>query len=137
MDTRMSAEWAYFGACAAAFGIRSLVFAPLDAGPGEASFGFYATEPYAFDATGLAFIARQAGSVLQEAEYHDELLRGMQAVRAGLRTRSVIDQAAGIIMAERSCSPEAAFAELRRRSNHENVKLAEVARELVSEQSSG
>jgi AmiR/NasT family two-component response regulator len=49
----------------------------------------------------------------------------------------VIDQAAGIIMAERSCSPEAAFAELRRRSNHGNVKLAEVARELVSEQSSG
>jgi hypothetical protein len=132
-DTRMSAGWGHFAACAAAFGIRSVVFEPAGAGPADATFGFYATEPYAFDGSELAFIARQAGAALQEADYHDELMRGVYAVRAGLETRSVIDQATGIIMAERSCSAEAAFAELRMRSNHGNLKLAEVARNLVRE----
>jgi hypothetical protein len=132
-DTRMSAEWRHFGAAAAAFGIRSVVFGPASAGPEDAVFGFYATEPYAFDRPELAFIARQAGAVLQDAGYYDELVQGMHAMRAGLETRGVIDQAAGIIMAEQSCSAEEALAELRRRSSHGNLKLAEVARKLVSE----
>lgn len=137
VDTRMSAEWGYFGIYAAAFGIRSVVFEPLNAGPADATFGFYGTEPYALNGGDLALIARQAGTVVAEAEQYRELASSVHAIRAGLDSRSIIDQAAGIIMAERSCSPEAALAELRRRSNYENVRLAEVARRLVSRQSRG
>lgn len=135
-DTRMSAEWGHFGICAAAFGIRSLVFEPLNADPADATFGFYSTEPHAFDGGDLALIARQAETVMAESEQYRELGRSVHALRARLDSRSIIDQAAGIIMAERSCSPEVALAELRRRSNHENLRLAEVARRLVSGQSS-
>jgi hypothetical protein len=137
VDTRTTEEWGQFGIYAAAFGIRSVVFEPLNVGPADATFGFYSTEPYAFDGADLALIARQAGTVVEEAEHYRELARSVHALRAGLDSRSVIDQAAGIIMAERSCSPEAALAELRRRSNHENLRLAEVAKRLVSGQSPG
>jgi hypothetical protein len=137
VDTLMSAEWGHFGTYAAAFGIRSVVFEPLNAGPADATFGFYSTEPSAFDGGDLALIARQAGTVVEEAENYRELARSVHAIRAGLDSRSIIDQAAGIIMAERSCSPEAALAELRKRSNQQNVRLAEVARRLVSGQSPG
>ena len=132
-DTRTSAEWGHFAAAAAAFGIRSVLFEPAAAGPADATFGFYAAQPYEFGGSEPAFIAWQAGAVLQDADYYDELMRGAHAIRAALNTRSVIDQATGIIMAERSCSPEAALAELRRRSNHGNQKLADVARDLVGE----
>jgi hypothetical protein len=136
-DTRRSAEWGRFGACAAALGIRSVAFEPVRAGPADVTLGCYATEPCAFDPSALALIARQTGQVLQQSEHYRELTGSVHAFRAGLGSRSVIDQAAGIIMAEQSCSPEAAFAELRRRSNDENLKLAELARRLVSGQSPG
>jgi hypothetical protein len=135
VDTRTSAEWGQFGMHATAFGIRSVVFEPLNAGVADATFGFYSTEPGAFDGADLALIAAESGTVVEEAEHYRELARSVHALRAGLDSRSIIDQAAGIIMAERSCSAEAALAELRRRSNHENLRLAEVARRLVSGQS--
>jgi len=137
MDTRTSAEWPHFGTSAAAFGIRSVVFEPLNVGRADATFGFYGTEPHAFDGGDLALIARQAGRVVEDAEHFRELASSVHAFRAGLDSRSIIDQAAGIIMAERSCSAEAALAELRSRSNHGNLKLADVARDLVSGHSSG
>ena len=131
-DTLRPAKWRAFGASAAGFGIRSVVIEPITAGGLRATFGFYATWPYAFDERDLALIAQQTGSVLRDAERHEELVSGVRELRSSLRARSVIDQATGILMAERSCSAEMAFAELRRISNQENVKLGEVARKLVS-----
>lgn len=131
-DTLRPGKWRAFGASATGFGIRSVVIEPITAGDLRATFGFYATWPYAFDERDLALIARQTGSVLRDAERNEELVNGVRELRASLRARSVIDQATGILIAERSCSAEAAFAELRRISNQGNVKLAEVARQLVS-----
>jgi hypothetical protein len=131
-DTLWPGRWQAFGASAAGFGIRSVVIEPVPAGAARAAFGFYATWPHAFDERELALIGRQAGAVLRDAERHEDLLSGMRELRASLQSRSVIDQATGILMAERSCSAEATFAELRRLSNQRNVKLTEVARQLIS-----
>lgn len=46
-------------------------------------------------------------------------------------TRSVIDQAKGIVMAGTGCTAEEAFAILREFSNRQNVKVNELARRLV------
>lgn len=134
-DTLRPGSWLAFGTSAAGFGIRSAVIEPMPAGPLQAAFGFYATWPHAFDERDLALIARQAGAVVDAAERHEGLLSRVRELRATLQARSVIDQATGIVMAERSCSAEAAFAELRRLSNQGNVKLAEVARQLISARS--
>lgn len=53
-------------------------------------------------------------------------------LRAAMTSRAVIDQAIGIIMAQRRCDPETAFGVLRRISNERNVKLREVAENLVN-----
>jgi PAS domain S-box-containing protein len=47
------------------------------------------------------------------------------------KTRSVIDQAKGIVMVAAECDADEAFAILRRCSSDENVKLNELARRLV------
>jgi transcriptional regulator with GAF, ATPase, and Fis domain len=50
-----------------------------------------------------------------------------------LRSRSVIDRAIGIIMAESRCDADQAFATLRRASNNRNIKLRDLATEIVTQ----
>lgn len=48
-----------------------------------------------------------------------------------LQSRAAIDRAVGIIMAESRCTPDEAFATLSRASNNRNVKLRDLAAEIV------
>lgn len=52
-------------------------------------------------------------------------------LRRALTSRATIDQAIGIVMAERRCTPEEAFNVLRTLSQDANVRLADVALALV------
>lgn len=52
-------------------------------------------------------------------------------LEAAMATRKVIDQAVGIMMAKNGCSADEAFAHLRRASQNRNVKLRDIAAELV------
>jgi hypothetical protein len=49
-----------------------------------------------------------------------------------LPSRAVIDQAIGIVMAESRCDAEQAFAALTRASNNRNMKLRDLATEIVT-----
>lgn len=55
-----------------------------------------------------------------------------QQLRSSLASRAVIDQAIGILMAEQRCTAEEAFAILRTASNNRNVKLRDVAADIVT-----
>lgn len=52
-------------------------------------------------------------------------------LRRALSSRAAIEQAKGIVMADRRCSPDEAFDVLRNLSTDTNVRLAEVALALV------
>jgi AmiR/NasT family two-component response regulator len=52
-------------------------------------------------------------------------------LRRALTSRATIDQAKGIIMAERRCTPEAAFDLLARLSQDTHVRVVDVAAALV------
>jgi len=54
-----------------------------------------------------------------------------EQLHAALASRSAIDQASGILMGQRHCSRDEAFDMLRRLSQHNNRKLAELAVEMV------
>jgi hypothetical protein len=53
-------------------------------------------------------------------------------LRVALSSRTVIDQAIGILMAQQQCSTEDAFAILRQASQGRNIKLREVAAQIVA-----
>jgi hypothetical protein len=57
----------------------------------------------------------------------------IDTLKEALRTRTVIGQATGIIMAERGMSAQAAFAHLVTTSSHTNVKIREIAARMVDE----
>jgi AmiR/NasT family two-component response regulator len=66
------------------------------------------------------------------ARYRAAVLEAEQ-LREAMRSRAVIEQAKGVLMARRRCSPDEAFDVLREVSQTSNTKLREVARALVEE----
>lgn len=60
-----------------------------------------------------------------------------EKLRYALEHRAVIDQAKGILMASRKITAEQAFAVLAKQSQHENIKLRDLAAGLVDRASSG
>ena len=70
-------------------------------------------------------------SFLALAESHDSLAAEVRDLRRTLDSRPTIDQAKGIIMADRRCDPDEAFEVLRKLSMDTNVRVADVAAALV------
>lgn len=76
---------------------------------------------------------------LQSGRSERELLHEVAYARllARLDTMPVIEQAKGILMAESRCSPDEAFAMLRAASQRSNVKIRNLAEQIVSRVSGG
>ena len=62
---------------------------------------------------------------------YEQLTHEVTHLRRALKTRPTIDQAKGILMAQRHCDEAAAFAVLRKMSQDNNVPLADVAAAIV------
>jgi AmiR/NasT family two-component response regulator len=78
-----------------------------------------------------ALLAGQAAIAVTAALRHYDEITLSDHLRIALSSRSVIDQAIGIVMAQRRCGPEEAFATLRMISQRRNIKLRTIAAELV------
>jgi hypothetical protein len=130
-DTR----WPRFGPAVARLGVNSALSLPLMLG--EQVVGAIDTYAYSLDAfaehavaIGAMFAGPAAVSVynawlLMEARYHAEQLQ------RALGSRSVIDQAIGIIRSQSGASAQEAFGRLVKISQSENVKLHVIAEQLV------
>ncbi|GAA1634993.1 GAF and ANTAR domain-containing protein [Actinoplanes couchii] len=75
--------------------------------------------------------ARYAAVALANAHLYDTTAGLARQMQAAMESRAVIEQAKGIIMGERRCSPDEAFAILTRVSQDSNRKLRDVASALV------
>ena len=73
------------------------------------------------------------GRARREVLHHSEFAR----LAAKMDTMPVIEQAKGIVMAQRRCGPEEAFDLLRQVSQRTNVKLHVLAAQLVKAIASG
>jgi GAF domain-containing protein len=134
-DTSGPERWDGFSARAAANGIRSSLSVPL-AGEGiSGALNLYALVP---DAFGDAEIARaqtfaasaSAALALAARQASSAALTGQ--LREALASRAMIDQALGIIMAQERCTSDQAFAVLGNASQNRNVKLRDIARQIVT-----
>jgi hypothetical protein len=56
----------------------------------------------------------------------------MKRLEARLASLPVIEQAKGILMARQGCDPDEAFDVLRRASHRKNLKVRELAKEIVA-----
>jgi GAF domain-containing protein len=99
------------------------------------ALNMYALEPDAFDddSTVLAqTFAGYAAVALANAHLYDATTTLAQQLQVAMESRAVIEQAKGIIMSERHCGADQAFAILSSISQDTNRKLREVAAALVA-----
>ena len=135
-DTREKARWPAFEAQAAAHGIRSCLALPLNVdGKPAGALNLYSRQASAFGAAearqaeNFAENASGALSLAMRLASHAALI---EQLRSSLSSRTVIDQALGIIMAREQCNQARAFAILRSASQNSNVKLRDIAGAVVT-----
>ncbi|TDC48727.1 ANTAR domain-containing protein [Jiangella ureilytica] len=137
VDQESDPRWPEYRVHAVALGVRSSLSLPLVVnGDVIGAMNLYDfDEPEAFDIQNrrrAETFATQASTALALAlrQVHDAELA--EQMEQALATRSVIDQAIGIVMAQQRCSAEQAFATLRKHSQNNNLKLRTVAERMVA-----
>lgn len=136
-DTTAESRWPDYIRAALAEGLRCSLSLPLTVG----SDTLGALNIYGFGSPGLfagpvrrrlELLAAQGAGTLHIATRRAKDAALLQQMEEALLSRTVIDQALGIIMAQQQCSAEDAFGLLRRQSQTSNRRLREVAADLVS-----
>lgn len=133
VDLADDPRWPKFGPAAADAGIRSVLAFRLSDRPVSA-LNLYAHLPAAFGATdrakGLIF-ATLAGLALDAAGERADDDDRVANLLVALKTRELIGQAQGILIERERITGEQAFGVLRRASQFLNIKVREVAQNLV------
>jgi GAF domain-containing protein len=130
-------RWGSFASHAVSYGARSSLSLPLLVnGQSQGALNLYSPQQNAFgpeQQRSAEIFAIQASMVLTAILRQTQQVRLTDQLRDALATRSQIDQAIGILMAQQRCDHDAAFNILRDSSQHQNRKLREVAAEIVKD----
>jgi hypothetical protein len=132
------ARWQHFSRTAAELGVCSSlsVHVPTDVDQVAASLNFYARRRLELDAKQQRVAegyAEQLAAALQSVEAFRSTAKLAADMAEAMRSRAVIEQAKGILMADHQIKADEAFERLVQLSQHANMKLREVAQRLVSE----
>lgn len=135
-DQQADERWVQYRSAALGRGVRSSLSLPffVDGAPAGALNLYDGKGPDAFNDAARkraeVFAVQAATAVALSQQLRTQERRSGQAAEA-LRSRSAIDQALGILMAQEQCDAETALGLLRRHSQTTNQKLRDVAVRLV------
>jgi hypothetical protein len=127
-------RWPRFGPEAEAKGVHSVLALPLLFNGAPGALNLYGREPQAFgviDRGRGLLLAAMAELAFSSAKTHEDEERRTANLHTALATREMIGQAQGILMERERISPDQAFDILRRASQHLNIKLRDIAQNLV------
>jgi GAF domain-containing protein len=128
-------RWPEFSTAAAKAGVQSVLAVPLVANSHPlGALNLYSKSPRGYDddaeETALLF-SEQAAVACANAEVYWRTFTLTENLREALESRDVIGQAKGILMVRRNCTSDAAFEALRKASQHRNIKLRDIAEQVV------
>jgi len=130
-------RWPAYVARTIPLGVRGSLSVPLGIEAGVVgALNIYATAARAFDdeAVDLAIeLAEYAGIVATTADQYNRATSLAEQMQRAMESRAVIEQAKGILMAQRHCSADEAFEVLVRLSQETHRKLRELAEALVAQ----
>ncbi|MEU4695332.1 GAF and ANTAR domain-containing protein [Actinoplanes sp. NPDC023714] len=134
-DIPAERRWPGWQQHAGSVGVHSALSVGLPIGESvTGALNVYATAPRAFDAGSVALaetFADYAAVCLANAHLYDTTAALARQMQVAMESRAVIEQAKGIIMSQRHCTADEAFAILSKASQSANRKLREVAVTLV------
>lgn len=135
-DLSVESRWENYPSIAMGHGIAAVLSLPLlVADKPIGVLNLYAGQAHAFgprDRQLALLLAGQATIAVTAALRNYDEITLTDHLRIALESRSIIDQAIGIIIGQRRCTPVEAFAVLRAVSQRRHVKLRVVAAELVA-----
>lgn len=140
-DLASDHRWPRFAAAAFNAGYRSCLFLPLPTHSGSAAaFTLFSTQPDAFGSTSydvVLLFALNAGVAFDNVQLFNDSQHLIEHLRTALTTRTVIGQAQGLLMQRYAITSSVAFDVLKRSSQDGNVKLRELAHQLVDAHNNG
>lgn len=135
-DLETETRWDGYPAHALALGVRSSLSMPLIvSGESIGALNLYGHEPDVFLGSRGAhpeLFAAQAASALALVLRDIRQRTVSDQLEQALASRTVIDQAIGLLMGQQRCNAVVAFALLRARSQHSNRKLRDVAADIIA-----
>lgn len=124
-----------YAAAVASYGVRSVLSLPFHLqGEARAALNLYSDLPHKFDERAQAKargFTREISQALRLAVRFSLHTDSAANLRATLESRTIIDIAVGVVMAQNRCSQEAAVRILTDASSNSNTKLRDIARSLV------
>jgi GAF domain-containing protein len=128
-------RWPDFVVDARANNIRSFLAAPmLLRGEAIGALNLYSSKPSGFTALDdvlIALFTGQAAIALANAKMYADAVQLTRQLEEAIASRSTIEQAKGVLMARTGVTSEEAFAVLRKDSQHRNIKLRVLAKEVI------
>jgi GAF domain-containing protein len=135
-DVQDDDRWPEYSSAAFTQGVRSVLALPFELeGETKAALVLYSRRPQRFEARDLEFAedyVSQTSLALRLAVRFAHYSETAANLRATLESRTVIDMAVGIIMAQNRCSQHDAFEILKTASSTRNSKLHDVAAAVVN-----
>ena len=134
-DLAADPRWPSVGPLAAGHGVRAVLGVPIDLRDGPmGTLNVYAAHPRGWDDSDVAAIqayTRVIASLLRSAVQAHVSGRAATQLQRALDSRSLIEQAKGVLMERRGLDQQAAFELLRSRARSTRRRLQDVARETV------
>jgi GAF domain-containing protein len=135
-DVRTEQRWPVYTARVQETDVRSSLSVPLPyQGASIGALNCYSSTPAAFAAADSLEAGRQVAEAIAvavvNAEAHAQATDQARNMQVAMESRAVIEQAKGVLMAQRGVDADAAFDMLREASQRSNRKLREVAGGVV------
>jgi GAF domain-containing protein len=128
-------RWPEFLDDARRSGIRSFLAAPmLLKGQAIGALNLYSSHPHGFSALDdvlIALFTGQASIAVANAKTYADAVELTRQLKEAIASRAAIEQAKGILMAREAIDPDQAFERLRTWSQSRNIKLRDIAKEVV------
>ncbi len=140
-EVATDSRWPGYTDAAADAGVASVLGVPFELeGEAQAALNIYANQSRTYDEAAIEAVVHQVGLASSALRLAVRLAghRDTEAdLHAAMASRTTIDLAVGIVMAQNRCPQGEAVEILKAASSHRNVKLRELAAELVATVSKG
>ncbi len=134
-DMTGETRWPEFTGTAADTGVSSSLSVPLDVEhPVGATLNIYGADSRICDGTTIRVaevVARHAAAAVAVTLCYESTAALAEHMRQAMESRATIEQAKGIVMRDRGCTADEAFATLIKLSQRTHVKLRDIAQLLV------
>jgi ANTAR domain len=133
-DTLAEERWPDYASAALYRGVRCSVTLVHAAGPAAITLSLFGARPRVLDPDGIALaelLVAFGGAIMGNASAYADSQRTALQLRDAADSRTLVDQAKGVLMHSLGCTAQEAFDKMRAISQTSNLKVAEVASKII------